>query len=681
MKFKILIAILFAFRISGMCQTDADGTDMARLADELIGFQDEDVDYETIYENLLQVLTNPININLAGPEELRLLHVFSEQQITALNEHISANGPLLSLHELQAVEGFDLAFIQKITPLVKVEDPSAAINRALANRIMANENNYLITRYERTFEPRRGFEEGDPSRRFKGSEDRLYMRLRSSRPGDFSFGFTTEKDAGEQILWRPGKHHYVFDFLSYHMQLRNKGRMKNIVIGDYQLQFGQGLILGGAFGLGKGAESITTARRTNIGILPYSSVNETGFYRGAATTFAITKNLSLSGFYSRINRDGSVSITDSISAISSFQLTGLHRNESELEKRKTVLEQACGGVVRFNQNGLDAGLIFTTIAFSEAVAKRPNVYNRFTFGGPRNANAGAFLNYNFRNFALFSEAARSANGGTAMVVGLLGSLSSGFDISLLYRKFDLDYHSFYSNAFAENSQPQNESAFYWGVKYTWKRKYTLSGYADLFRFPWLSFRRYAPSQGHEWLLRFNYRHSRNIQAFIQVREESKPRNSATESAAYIVSQGTKRNYWLNIGYTINDHLKLKSRAQYSTYTLDGTTSRGLVLLQDLTFSVGKLQVSTRHALFDTEDYENRQYVYENDMWMAFSLPAYYGVGVRNYILAEYKFNKKYSAWCRYSRTRYTDRQEIGSGLDKINGSIKNEIKIQVLMRF
>jgi len=44
-----------------------------------------------------------------------------------------------------------------------------------------------------------------------------------------------------------------------------------------------------------------------------------------------------------------------------------------------------------------------------------------------------------------------------VVAGILTSLTPKFDVSLVYRKFDKNFYSFYSNAVAENSIPQNES--------------------------------------------------------------------------------------------------------------------------------------------------------------------------------------------------------------------------------
>ncbi len=94
--------------------------------------------------------------------------------------------------------------------------------------------------------------------------------VRASKPGDFSFGFTLEKDEGEKLQWNPSQKMYGFDYISFHGQLLNKKRIINLLVGDFQGQFGQGLTLG-ISGVGKGGETITSIRRSNIGFVPYTS--------------------------------------------------------------------------------------------------------------------------------------------------------------------------------------------------------------------------------------------------------------------------------------------------------------------------------------------------------------------------------------------------------------------------
>ncbi|HEY3401884.1 MAG TPA: helix-hairpin-helix domain-containing protein [Ohtaekwangia sp.] len=656
--------------------------DLQKIADDLYGFQDLDLNYQDLYENLLQLYSEPLDLNKATDEQLRFLHILSQEQIMDFQQYRTQYGKLLTVYELQAIPSFDSTTIQKIIPFVTVIDPASTINSNLFKRIREGDT-YLVMRYEQILQEKKGFKNDiSPENKFKGSPGEYYLRFRSSRPGDYSFGFTAEKDAGEAMTWKPQEDYLAFDYFSVHAQLQNKGRLKNVIVGDYQAQFGQGIMLGGIFGMGKGGETITTARRSNIGFLPYTSAYESGQLRGGAITLEIMKNIYFSGFYSRAKRDASLEFTDDESDVTSLQTTGLHRNEKELEDRKKISEQNFGGVFQFKKNRFDAGLIFNQVDYSKAIDRTETIYNTFYLEGKHNQNAGLYLNYTFRNSAFFTEASKSLDGGYAYVAGVLGNLSPKFDIALLHRHFDRDYYTFYSNAFAEGSKTQNETGTYWGWKYTFNRKLSLSGYGDLFTFPWLKYRSYAPSSGYEWLLRLNVQPTRNITLTLQAREENKVRNLTDDiNPVYRTAAGTKNNYLISCQYRISPQLQLKTRFQFSTFSIGGNTTKGMVILQDLRYTFGKIELTGRYALFDTQDYDNRQYVYEDDVWLAYSLPAYYGTGIRNYLLLEYKMNKQISFWMKYAHVRFTDRDEIGSGPDTIAGNVRDDIKFQVRIKF
>jgi hypothetical protein len=655
---------------------------LERLADELFGFQELDLNYEDLYENLALLLAHPLNINKATAEELRFIHILTEEQLQQFLRYREENGNLLSIYELQAIPGFDLSTIYQVAPFFMVEDMTSSFNASLWKRIIADGNNYFIFRYERTLESKRGFTEiANENQRFVGSEDKIYWRLRSSRPGDFSIGITTEKDAGERTAWNPGAKQYGFDYTSFHVQVLNKGKIKNLIVGDFQSQFGQGLLLGNNFGFGKGSETITTIRRSNIGFLPYTSVNETGYMRGVAVTYGLQKNIFLSAFYSNAWRDATLANDSTDHFAAAFQTTGLHRNQAELSRRQTLREMQQGFILSYRKRHLDGGLLVNRIHYDVPIQRNPSPYNQFAFSGNTLSNVGFYLNFSHNNFTWFSEAGKTLHGGIGLLAGLLGSLSPRLDIALHFRHYQPDFQSPYANAFAEGTLPQNEQGMYWGWKYRWNRKYSVAGYTDLFRFPWLRFRNYAPSDGHEFLFRFNYQPSRHVLVFVQAREESKPRNvSGSESNLYQVQDGTKRNYWLNCDYGLGQKLRLKSRAQFSTYTFNGTTTSGMTLAQDVSYDFGKLSVATRYALFDTDDFDNRQYLFERDVWLAYSMPALSGRGIRSYVLVQYSVSKRITVWLRYAHTRFTDRETIGSGADTIDGNMRNDIKGQLRFR-
>jgi hypothetical protein len=654
----------------------------ANLVDEIFAIQDLDINYQDLYENYLQLISNPFDLNKVNEEQLRSLYILNQDQVTSILKYRTDAGAFISVYELQTI--LDYKTFLKIISFVTVPDATQSFNRNIFKRIASEQNNYLLLRWSRTAEPQQGYsEKATPSNRYTGSVDNFYARFRTSRAGDFSLGFTMKKDAGEVIAWDPSKKFYGFDYLSFHIQTLNKGKIKNLIVGDYQAQFGQGITLGSVFGIGKNGEAVNTMRRSNLGFTPYTSIYEAGFFRGAALSYSISKKITLHSMFSSRGRDGELQ-QDTISSaeyLASITYTGLHRTANELASRNAITETNFATVLQFKKKSLDAGVIFHTTQFGSPLFHKSSPYNQFMFNGSSNLNAGGYLNYSYNNFSFFSEFSQTINQGRSVVAGILTSLTPRLDVSLVYRKFDKDFYSFYSNAIAENSIPQNETGMYWGWKYSFNKKYSMTGYFDLFSFPWLKYRSYSPSDGSEWLLRFNFQPSKTVSVFVQMREESKLRNTSVINNLYLTDQGTKRNYWINCDYAANERLSFRSRAQFSSYSTTNKVTQGLALIQDIIYSVGRISITGRYALFDTDDYDNRLYAYESDAWLSFAFPAYYGKGIRNYLLVQYRLTRKIDVWVRWAHTRYTDRTIIGSGGEIITGDTRNDVKLQARIRF
>src|SRR5215204_3646550 len=130
--------------------------------------------------------------------------------------------------------------------------------------------------------------------------------------------------------------------------------------------------------------------------------------------------LFISPFYSFAWRDATLVHDESEEAfVSSFQTTGLHRNEKELANRKQIQELNYGGVLNFKNKSIDAGVILNILHFNTPVNRSPQPYNQFTFVGQNANNVGAFLNYTVHNITLFSEVAKTIGEGYGITAGLL----------------------------------------------------------------------------------------------------------------------------------------------------------------------------------------------------------------------------------------------------------------------
>src|SRR3990170_1132025 len=126
MKNFILAILLFVFfvliRFSVIAQDAAGQNEIIEQTIEVIAenAEDEEIDYTTLFDELTTLYQNPLNLNTASKEQLEGILLLNEFQINNLLKHIEYNGKLMSLYEMQAIDGFDLNAISRILPFVKV---------------------------------------------------------------------------------------------------------------------------------------------------------------------------------------------------------------------------------------------------------------------------------------------------------------------------------------------------------------------------------------------------------------------------------------------------------------------------------------------------------------------------------------------------------------------------------
>jgi hypothetical protein len=568
--------------------------------------------------------------------------------------------------------------LENILPFLSLETEKSS-PKSFLERLRSEENSYLLFRHRRTLELRRGYQNDstvNPNSRYLGDQNDLFLRFRIQHAKDFSLGFLLEKDAGEALVWDPKTSRYGFNFSSFHHTRYNLGKWKTLSIGDFQASFGQGMVFGAGFSLGKGAETVPTVRRSTLGILPYTASLESGFFRGIGITRQLGSWQSTL-LISSLRKDGRVSlekdsIDNSNQELTSLSQTGLHRSQSELSTKNQLRETNLGTNIQYQARSgkWSAGINALHTQLSIPWIRTPNRYNQFEFSGRSNTVGSMYFNGSWRNFSFFGESARSSSQGQGTVVGFVSSLSKTVDFSLLWRRYDRHFHSFYATAFAESTRPINEQGTYLGIQIKPSSKVKLNAYVDFFRFPWLKFRVYAPSQGQEWLARLSYQPQKTLLASVQVKQERKMRNEATEEAAaptYTLVPILKNQVQANLELVVSPELSFQSRILWNQVILDQSKSQGWMLLQDISFKREKWKLTARMALFDTETFDNRLYAYEHNALGAFAIPAFSGKGSRQYLLVQYRIHPKLTAYLRIAQTIYADREVISSGMQEIIG--------------
>ncbi len=662
--------------LPGFCSAQVDNEALIEQIIEYIAENiSEDQDYSEITERLNYYRKYPMDINKVRKEQLEELVFISPIQINNLILHRQESGSFQELLELQSIEGFDNETVRWLINFLKLTPPQL-LSGISFTKLFDNGNHDLMFRFGRVLEPQKGFLlSGSGKPVYAGSAFRIFTRYRFNSSNKILFSLNMEKDAGETFFKSKGQ---GFDFYSANISLNGNRFVKKLVVGDYALQFGQGLTMWSGLGFGKGA-GLTTAAKPAWGLRPYSSFNESSFLRGTSATFDY-KRMSFTPFVSYKKLDASLSSDGS--EIKSLPLSGLHRTNSERLNKNLVNQFVYGINSSYSQSDFTAGITAYKTQLNKPFAKGNSLYERFDFNSQSLINVGFHYTYTFRNTYFFGEGAHSVSSGSAFLSGLMSSLSSRVSGVILYRNYARNFHSFFNQGLAESSEATNEKGLYTGFHVKFNPKFEMASYFDFFRFPWLKFRVDAPSQGQELFTLLSYSLNKQFRItgrFKLQRKEENLSNGNTGGLEIV----EKQSYRVELNYKVNKTFSFRNRAEVSIYKKGQTREFGFMGYQDVIYNPlsSKFSGNMRFAIFDTDGFNSRIYAFENDVLYGYSIPAYQGRGLKCYLNARFTPHRGVDVWMRYALLNYSDQETVGSGYDMISGSRRSDIKLQLRFQF
>lgn len=692
---RCILFLVFFFVYPALLFSQSEA--IQRTLENLSENQDEALDYSELADELEMLENHPININSDQIDQLYQLFLLNESQLENLKAYIQEHNQILSYSELLLIDGFSKELVESILPFIEIK-PIEKLHLPNLKQMYEYGNHDLFMRYQRTLQTQNGFhafDENNPDASYYlGNPDKYYLKYKYYYARMFQWGFTMEKDPGELFLRKPTNQeiqseiadsfHKGFDFNSFYLYGQGLGFLKQVAIGDYHLLFGQGLTLWTGLSFGKSADAVQLKRFESF-IRPNTSTNENGFLRGTAIHLG-NKKWSAVLFYSKNKQDATLQ-TDEFGneTISTLLYTGLHRTVSELNKKDNVDVQVWGGRFKYTLNTLALGITAFNTSLSRNLNSSNTPDNLFDFRGNHLSNFGLDYAFKFWKAHFYGEMALSSTGGKAVLSGVTLPFTSRVKLSLLYRNYARNYQNLFAQAIGENSTVNNEIGFFAGTQILLSKKISLQAYADFFSFPWLKYEQDSPSNGVEYRAQLLYNFSRSVLMQFRFKYKRKEVNtrSFSEGEVNYLQNETKYNWQYQINYELSDRFELRNRIEIAQFT-DGKNkpSMGYMLYQDVNYRSmnQRFGSSTRLAVFNTDDFSSAIYTYENDVLYAFSIPSYFGQGIRFYQLVNYDLGRKISCWARYSLTYYPNKTTIGSGLDQINGSVRSEVKLQVRIK-
>jgi len=452
--------------------------------------------------------------------------------------------------------------------------------------MLAASKSELYIKWRRTLEEQKGYQE-DRLNGFEGDPNKLYLRYKLYHENRFRITLLAEKDAGEAFFSKSNPE--GFDFYSGHIHLKEYSQtIKDIIIGDYNVSFGQGLILHNGFGSSKSAY-VMDIKKGGRTLKSYSSINEINFNRGLAATLRLLPGLDLTAFVSQKRVDASI-FSDTLDQevglenFTSFKTDGFHRTPSEIEKERNLQQETVGARLAYTATRFKLGLNLLYNRFDTPLMRDPEPYNLYRFSGDELLNASVDYTYKWQNLHFFGETAMSNNGAIATLNGLLIGMDKKIDFAILQRNLARDYHVLNGNAFGETAGASNETGYYTGLIIRPFKSWTINTYFDLWNHPWLRFRQDAPSKGKEFLINLNYYKKRKFNLYFQYKYETKEENAPTDFRVDKLAYFQLHRFRVHFDHSLSKSLSLRNRIEYAHHLELNKKSSGYLMTAEFRFS-------------------------------------------------------------------------------------------------
>lgn len=662
--------------------------DWSSLIDEILENSENQEATEKWHEILSELAENPIPINTASKELLERIPFLSESQVEALSYYIYRYGPLVNISELMLVEGMDEQTFRWLKPFVVLgKAETFPVEMPTLTKALKYGKQEIRMRFGRSLQGKKGYTE-NTNDHYLGGPNHLYFRYGFNYKEKMQWGLVLEKDAGEKVWCKETK---GLDYSSLHFVLKDQKRLKTLILGDYSLRFGQGLVCASTFSLGKTTAG-TSLEQTGTSLIRHFSSGESGYFRGLGVTFLLkpfirqtieTKGrfgIEMTAFGSLNKLDASI-VDGSFTTISS---TGLHRTKKESKIKDKLKLNTIGTHLSLRTENALLGITLLTYGFNATCNPEWKPYNCFYQRGKRFGNLSLDYRFRYRGMTFFGEAAMDEKKNTAMISGISIKPYSRLDLSFLVRDYTPQYNALFANAFSENTSTKNEFGYFANVEWRIIKKWRINAYYDVFTFPWLKFGVNAPSTGSDYALQATWTASSGSQISFRFKEKTKSKNINEDE-----------NIFPSVECQLKNQIRIQISSIHGNWTLktvldensieegsSGSKTLGLSASQEINYThPTTFSCSIRYALFDTDCFDNRIYSYERDIPGVFSMTSFYGEGSRISLLLKYRITKTFNLQMKVGHSFYRDRKQVGTALEQVEGNQLTDIRSMITWKF
>jgi len=495
---------------------------------------------------------------------------------------------------------------------------------------------------------------------YLGNPLRAGVRWKASY-GHFRAAVNAEKDPGER--WGDGA---VMGFLEW-----QRNRDCRVIVGDYRICLGTGLILNQNFSLGKQLMQSVFFRHP-ARLTGHASSDEYRFLRGAAAEWR-WGSLRALAFASARRMDGQI-VSDTLRTLYS---DGFHRTRAEVDYARQVWMWQGGGRLAWRGEWFEAGANFRTLVVDPVWYRNVLSYNRHFFRGRGLSSASVDWAAQRWGIRARGEAAFDFGGGFAAQAAFSLPLGEDWTSTLLGRWYGDRYRSFDAGGIAESGAMQGERGVMFSLDGQPFRYWTVGLWADWFRFTQPQYRIPQPSDGWDLGARASFqRQAWTLSA--QYRAKIKSRTDAATDDTSDMLRYVLHSFSATAVWQLTSAWRLKGMYRSRIYSEEKADYASSWLLSgSLQWNSAPLLMEVQATYFGAPDYNARLYLSERSLRYGFLSPALQGRGVRFTAVCRLRLPASFTLEAKYALTNYDGVSRIGSGPQQIDGNFRHDLWVQL----
>lgn len=596
-------------------------------------FSDEEIEVEVLTQELVYLSQNPISLNEATLSELLNVPFFNQIQVLHIIEYRKRNQGIRIAQELKLIAGFNEKLIEIALPFISFEG-------SVLKKFHQTPQTKFLTRIHTVL----------PSEQFALKKNLAWwhqVQVNSIFPNT-TLSINAEKDQLEKYFYNDKSIEQLSFSLDY---TPDNQTIKRVVIGDYRINLGQGLVIKNGFNTSKSNFISGVFKFQNKVLSAKTTGSEFGYLRGAALHFSLLKNKqssdwSILSFVAKQKLDANLELDEEGNEfVSTIYETGTHVTQSELENRNQLQKIDLGGQLTYKSDQFNFAWNHSVSLLDKNLNPDFKYYNVFYPRGKRFYNQSLSFNAVVKNHHFFGEFAINKSFIPAFTLGMSGGLFQDFEYAVQIRDYHWKYNALNGNGYQRQGNLGNEKGLIFRAKFPISKHWNGAVFADFYQFSKPKYLTRFPSIGHEKRIVVNYHNAFDVS--VQYRTVFSQKSINNGAITFDKLNINKHGVQVKFVIPINESLALKI-GTVNNFSFDTTWTLGKLFYQEIQYRTPLTSVNFNISFFDVESFNSRVYAYESSLLYSSPFKQFTGTGFRTYLKVKKQLSQQFQSSIKVS---------------------------------